>query len=258
MPPDAAYDFLVLAEDRAAAENARILADRVAIELSRTDVAFDWFDSDSIDTFRAWRSDRHGAAWWPLHGFAAQARIAADGERPGFRARIHGTYSEKDNDERVFRRALVGLNTLDEDPDLVVLAKDSDAKALRGAFEAALARFDGTLVARVVLAEMRPEAQAWRIVAFEPASDAEHEALAALRADLGHDARDAERLTSKKAGKRDAKTVLIALTGDDEARGLAALNAPLSTLRDVPASCGLPAYLADVEGALKSLVSEPE
>jgi len=111
---------------------------------------------------------------------------------------------------------------------------------------------------RIIVGCANPNREAWVLCGFEPETPDEHGDLAELRRELGFQPHThAHQLDAKnEQAKRSAKRVLYALTGGDREREQRCWNeAPLDTLRDRGAGCGLCHYLDEIEHHLLPLLA---
>jgi hypothetical protein len=110
----------------------------------------------------------------------------------------------------------------------------------------------------VVIAAMQPEAEAWRICAFQPATEAERKRHEVTKGSLSFDpVRQTERLSSasRTAIVRDTKRVHYELFDGDIDRSHAALQRPTVELRSVAPESGLPPFIDHFTTAVGSALA---
>jgi hypothetical protein len=234
-----AYALVVVCEAEADRRTATALADRVLCE------EIDWIEVESLDGLRTWRGLEEGSthlAWKSL-----KARTLGAGFRGHF---LHGHFLGEPGapDALAARKAL--FLAAQTRPAAVVLVRDSDGQheRLRGLEQARGLPWEFP----VLIAFAHPERESWVLAGFEPCSAAEASVLERLKRDLGFDPRmEADRL---RAGDRDAKRVLAALTGGDFDRESACwAECGLDLLRQRGGMTGLTSYLEEVRRLLAPL-----
>ncbi len=244
---DVTFHFLAVAEDGCGAGNVQRLTDRVLVDLAALgeSPSLEWVDQGTIDQARRW--ERHeGRPFLTVVGIKRRAVDAG--------IRLQGRFGAHPPDTLMWRKLFVLLRRDPRPLELVVIARDSDRMDRRAGFEVALVESPPPEGCQAVYADMHPEAEAWRIAAFEPSSDEERSRHQEVRRQLGFDpVTHPERLTSTAGGERDAKRVHDELMDRDSDRSAACLEALLERLAQVSAACGLPRFLEEVRGALLRL-----
>ncbi|MCA9686529.1 MAG: hypothetical protein KC457_30455 [Myxococcales bacterium] len=220
------------------ARMARMLVDRVLLH------ARDWLDPDQLDLYRSYSGVDLGTdhcQWKKIPELCRKHRV-----------RAHGHFDGKPgaHDALAARKILQLFSRLDIGPAAVVFLRDSDNDPDRRV-GLEQARIDCTAPGidpqHIAIGLAHPEGEAWSIAGFSPVSSEEREALATQRKRLGYDPpKTPERLHGN--AKHDAKPVLKALTGGDSERIERCLReTDLDTLRQNGQSCGLAAFLDEIE-----------
>lgn len=223
------------------------LADRVLCH------AIPWLEPELLDSVRTWRG------YAPATRFVAWKQVPALARERGLKA--HGQFGGAPGlpDARAARYALLLAHALEPRPQGIVLLRDlDDQPERRGGLEQARTDFEARVPDPivVVIGAANTKRECWVLAAFEPRSDAERDALTALRQELGFDpTAEPEQLTAKHADAlRSAKRVLRALLGDDPVREAACLEAGLELLMERGEHCGLADYLGEVRDRLVPVV----
>jgi hypothetical protein len=212
------------AEDRIGAENVRIVFGAI-VEAQRSPLQVEWV-GEAGALFRKSRRARAGNKTFG----SGPRELGAWKTRPAVKVAR--------NDWFLCR----------EGSDAVVVATDIDRNPERGLSSEERQDFI-KLVPPLILAEMNPEAEAWRIVV-----SAQHPNMRAVRQSLSFDpSREPERMTSTAGGQRDCKTVFRNLFGADEPSSLIGFGHGIDALKSSPQVSGLPQFVADVEGLLSVL-----
>ncbi len=232
---------MVVCEADADRRTATCLADRVLCD------EVEWIEPESLDGYRTWRGLEEGSThtrWTSLKDIGG-----------GFpRHFLHGHFQDAPGalGAAAARKALILAKRIR--PAAVVLMSDSDGKDRRTGLEQVRSLpWDFP----VLVALAHPERESWVIAGFEPQGPAETKALEGLRRDLGFDPRlEAHRL---RAGDRDAKRVLAALTAGDPGRESACWNeCDLDLLRERGTQTGLASYLEEVRRLLVPVFTDRE
>ena len=138
------------------------------------------------------------------------------------------------------------------DVQAVIVASDIDRKEDRWLTPEERERFL-SLTPPLILAEMNPEAEAWRIVMFAPTMEIEAKRLTELRKDLSFDPQsEPERMhsTSDRNSDRDSKKVAARLFDGDSTAGLRYLDCEPTAMLACAASSGLPQFVSDMRSYL--------
>jgi hypothetical protein len=199
--------LVLIVEDRADAEAASMLADRVFIEGDAG-----WIDAETLPSLREWTGiepETRYTRWVGLGQLATQHRITAHGRGLG-------------PDGAAARKALLLVmraQAQDDSIEAVVLVRDMDNQPeRRTSMETARAALADKLAFQVAIAAPDPKREAWILHGFEPQNDKEKTLLADERKRLGFDpVTNPERLRGdrrKNAGQedRDMKLVVERLT----------------------------------------------
>jgi hypothetical protein len=226
----------IAAESPRDATSTSGLGDRVIVE------AAEWADGQ-LDDVRAWRGIAEEAYLDVHHA----TRVAKSRGLP-----VYGHFRDGPGvlDAQLMRAVLALFADEDAPPAVVVISRDTDEDEERQlGFVQARAEEEWPFAA--ILASAHPEHEAWLLVAFEPGNEAERNALAEARRDLGFDpTRHPHELKAGHEGaKRNAKRVLALLceSADAEERFTVA---PLDTLREHGLTCGLTAFLTAFRAAI--------
>jgi hypothetical protein len=220
----------IAAEDRRAFENATIVGEAICSELG-CNVEWTGFPTGSPYLVLS-QLELHLPTSWP-------------------RRRWHGHF---DGEDLRIRKA-VGLfvELMQPTPAVVVIALDIDRQTdrrtglLRG-----VERANNESTSKAVVAAMNPEAEAWRIAAFQPTSPEAMKRHTDIKAALTFDpVQEPDRLNSTvtTAGLRDAKNCHDHLYPIEE-ESHASLRRPIHELESTETSTGLPAYIGDFRSAL--------
>ncbi len=241
MPADSRWFFAIIAEDRAAFENATTVADLVLADLVLTK----WAVPEEIETMRRWGGHRSN----PEVNFLGIHQL--DGHllrHLGSQKRFHGKWNEYD-----IRVAKAVALFDDNAPALLLIALDIDRDEDRTAALARAVSAQEDSSYSVVVAGMNPEAEAWRIAAFVPDNPHDANQLASERKRLTFNpVSEPHRLTSTSGDKsRDVKICHKNLF--DNRDSLEALRRPIIDLRKVAQTSGLPTFIDDIETALQLL-----
>jgi hypothetical protein len=231
--PDGHFVFAIVAEDRMCFENATLVGDAIGSELTHQH----WNDEELFARSRIWVGHPSNEGLEPFLPTKELTRVFAKGW--GSSRRFHGQHGPE---ALRVAKAIAAFDSLKQ--SVLVIALDIDRKLER--LEGLIASADST----VVIAAMNPEAEAWRIVLYQPIPSDTHTALVS---ELSFDpVREPERTrsTDSNAGLRDTKYCHDRLypRGDS----VESLTKPLDILRNTPASCGLPDYIKDFTAALKA------
>lgn len=219
------------------------LADRVVC----ADV--DWIEDGRLPDHRAWRG------FTPVGPFLRWTQV--DDLARARRIKAHGHFDGQPGapDAHVARLALLLFIAADPRPDAVVLLRDDDGQKERGdGLEQA--RSTSKLGVPIIIGLARPKRECWVLAGFEPADHNEAASLLRLTQELHFDPREsAQNLTAKHANqKRDAKSVLRALTGGDWQREADCWkNTDLALLEKRGQNTGLADYLKEVRQKLVPL-----
>jgi hypothetical protein len=242
--------LVLIVEDRANADTAKILADRVFIEGDA-----DWIDADTLPSLRQWTGIEPNAAYTTWNG---ASKLAAK-----HRIRVHGRGLEFDGAAARRTVLLVHQNQIhDDEIEAIVLVRDIDNQPnRRSSMEAARAELADKIAFQVAIAAPDPESEAWILHGFEPQNDKETTLLTDERKHLGFDpVKNPERLRGdRRRGAeqedRDMKLVVERLTQGDYERVRQCLETPpLSVLRERGQMTGLADYLDEVEACLLPLL----
>jgi hypothetical protein len=253
--------LVLIAEDRADAEAASMLADRVFIEGDAG-----WIDAESLPNLRQWTGIDPCVAsvendndelkahtkWKALGTLATQHGIKSHGRGLGA-------------DGAAARKAIllvIKTRAQDNDIEAVVLVRDMDNQPERRAsMESARTELADKMAFQVAIAAPDPKREAWILHGFEPQNDKEKTLLADGRKHLGFDPiTNPERLRGdRRRGAeeeaRDMKLVVDRLTQGEYGRQLQCLGTtPLSVLKERGRATGLADYLAEVETRLLPLL----
>ncbi|WP_437514209.1 hypothetical protein [Sorangium sp. So ce1099] len=247
MPEQAAYAIAVVCEADADRRTACMLCDRVLCE------TVDWIDPETIEHFRKYhgRHDREPyLKWTEMKAMARKQGIVVHGFAGG---------KPREPDAAMAEQALKFLATLDPPPHAVILTRDADKlRRRREGFEQARGAQRWPFKV-VVIGVADTKRECWILAGYEPRDNAERALLERERKELGFDPRlEAEQLTASEDGaKRDAKRVLHALTGGDQAREDACTKElPLTILKQRGAATGLMTYLDEIEARLAPLFGQ--
>ncbi len=235
----------LIAEDQIGCLTATLLVDRVLIECGP-----DWIDLETVASLREWSGlDTlvHYSKWKDLRRIADTLGISVHGRSEG-------------PDYAAARRALaLALRISEKEPlDVLVLARDMDNQPTRRAgLVSARSAFEGASPMppfAVIIAAADPEGEAWLLNGFCAESDAEANALEAVKARLRFDpAQSPGRLRGDRrhdgtGTTLDIKRVLADLTGAEPARRERCLTAsPMSVLVERGRSTGLTLFLSEVK-----------
>ncbi|WP_058557218.1 hypothetical protein [Thiohalocapsa sp. ML1] len=242
--------LVLIVEDRADAEAASMLADRVFIEGDAG-----WIDAETLPSLREWTGiepETRYTRWVGLGQLATRHRIKAHGRGLG-------------PDGAAARKALllvIQTHAQDDNIQALVLVRDMDNQPERRAsMESARAELADKLAFQVAIAAPDPKREAWILHGFEPQNDNETTLLADQRKTLGFDpVTNPERLRGDRRknadqADRDMKLVIERLTHCEYERELQCLETTLlSVLRERGQATGLTAYLAEVETRLLPLL----
>lgn len=246
-PPNEPLCLCVFGEDRAHWDAVTILTDR------RIRDGVEWvrdlppIEGDSLRSVRRWVRRSDDQPWFPL-------RRSEPSTHARFDRRLHG---KRGPAASALRHAIVRLQQLVRDgfdpPDVVVFAMDVDGRTER------VSSLRDELRERkfpypIVLALPDPEAEAWIIALFRPATDEDRARHEGLRRELGFDPiREPHRLLSTtRVGDRDPKRVALALLHAKPASEVLE-SADISLVPDsTRAACGLEAFAAHVDREIVS------
>jgi hypothetical protein len=215
-----------------------------------------WLDG-VLEYCRRWRGLEEGEAWSKHRREDAQggAGRGAGGrpDRPEIRPHGHIQGEPLKSNARETREILSRFQEREPRPDVLILARDLDGRPERlEGIDQVRRGLDWSF--RVVVAAPQPEVEAWVVSGFEAADEGETRALRGLCEALSFDpTREAHRLTSRPSDvPTDAKRVLAALTGGDEAREGRCL-ADRSRLRERDRGNGVTAFLDEVDTVIVPL-----
>jgi hypothetical protein len=203
----AAYSFAVVCEAPGDLRLSASLADRILCQ------EIDWLEPENLDLHRRWRgleeSDSH-LEWHWVAQLAKKLSLRAHGHFRGEPGALDATMA---------RKALLLLTMTREQPDAVILVRDTDGKEERRQ-GLSQAREASSWPFKVVLAVAHTKRECWVLAGFDPSSKAEKRMLADLRRDLGFDPRSqAENLTAAEPqAQRNAKRVLDRLVAGSQER----------------------------------------
>lgn len=228
----------IAAEDRCAFENATTVGDAVGEAL-----AFDTWRGASFQAARTWTGLR-SQEYLELKRMNDEVDLAW-----GSRRRFHGRF---DGEDARVRKAADLFDFHGISPKIMVFAIDNDRRpevelGLRLAVESSRGRVGPV----VVLASMCPEAQAWRICAFEPRNQADRKTHREIKKELKFDpVREPTKLVSTTTGigLREVKPCHDRLFDGVDSNAL--LDRPITELESTAASSGMPAYIGDLRAAL--------
>jgi hypothetical protein len=245
MTPSAAFSLAIVCEAPGDLRTSTSLADRVLSQ------EVEWINPESLDLHRRWRGMEENESHLEWHWVA---RIA---KQQGLR--IQGNFRGEPGalDANMARKALLLLANARQQPDAVVLIRDSDGylDRVRG-LEQARASYDWPFP--IVLGVAHTKRECWVLAGFEPRTESERRILEDLRQELGSDPRlNAETLSAAEPGaRRNAKRVLEALTGGDQDRESACwAEGDLQTLRERGFATGLADYLDEIRTRLVPVFS---
>jgi hypothetical protein len=240
MSEQASYSIAIVCESDADRRTACTLSDRVLCE------TVDWIAPETLDLLRSYRGIQAPdpyLKWTDMKKIARKRHVAPHGFLRG---------KPRASDEAMAEQALLLLAALDPPPSAVVILRDTDTDSKRReGFEQA--RGARAWPFKVVIGVACTKRECWVLAGFEPRDDTERALLERERQDLGFDPRiSAEQLTASEHGaKRDAKRVLLALTGGVREREDACLeDSPLAVLEARGKETGLAPYLREVEELL--------
>lgn len=242
MSTAAAFTFAVVCEASADLRLSAGLADRVLCQ------EVEWL-AESLDLHRRWRgleeSDSH-LEWHWVSKLARELNLRAHGHFLGEPGAL---------DAAMARKALLLLTKTRQVPDAVILVRDTDGQEERrqGLTQA---RDASSWPFQVILAVVHTKRECWVLAGFEPRSEAEKEALAELRRELGFDPRlQAENLTAAQPqAQRNAKRVLDRLVaGDEEREEDCWTSCGLEVLAERGGVTGLSDYIDEVRSRLVPL-----
>lgn len=179
----------------------------------------------------------------------------------GRRVKTRGFLDGRPQSPEAHKWRLILLKLLSAEPDVVLVAKDTDGDASRLAgLEQVLEFFRARDATRVIiLAAPHQDAESWLVAGFDPDAPREHKALEVVCRELGFDPRQQpERLTAHPNDARtDAKRVLrrlllladdsLALTPDELAGNRDRLLGDVSRLERRGAGTGLRAFLDELQ-----------
>ncbi|MDB6170824.1 MAG: hypothetical protein JWL59_135 [Chthoniobacteraceae bacterium] len=204
----------VIAEAAADFQHVTELIDR-----SVREQAPDWWDGEQIDEAREYcgiQPETEFTRWRDLRHLSAGRGMLRNGgildmnqpQRLGF-------------DYASGRKALILCANAQPRPDVVLLVRDMDQQPKERKQSLGAARDDIPAAAmRVLLALPSAKREAWALAGWEPGSDLEHAAFAAVRMGLAFNpCEHSQQLDAMEHGAvRDAKRVLGILTGEDPER----------------------------------------
>jgi hypothetical protein len=243
MGTTAGFSFAVVCEAPADLRLAAALADRVLCQ------EVDWIESEDLELYRQWRgleSTESHLEWHSVARLAEQQTL-----------KPHGHFGGEPGapDAIPARKALMLLARSQNLPDAVVLIRDTDRqeKRRRGLEQA---RNAADWPFEVVLAVAHTKRECWVLAGFDPRSEAEKDALAEIRQELGFDPRlQAEGLTASGShAPRNAKRVLDRLLAGNQDREEDCWTASnLEVLKERGLRSGLADYLEEVRERLVPL-----
>lgn len=212
-------DFVLVAEDTAAAIATATIVDRVVHERG-AQWQRDLWDEEQRSQQRRWRALRTDADRLTLDGlgtFSKKQNVAPSRRITTLAPRRGGAAVE-------VAKFFAALDEADEQATLAVFACDLDGQAPDDALRehderASRAKKNNSARAECfLLALAQPEFEAWFIAGFEPQTDEERARLEEQQRACGFDPRkQPERLQSNSDGPRDAKNVLSALCASNKA-----------------------------------------
>jgi hypothetical protein len=219
----------IAAEDRCAFENAMIVGDAIGGELGRN---VEWIGFPLGSPYLVLSQlESHLPKSWP-------------------RRRWHRHF---DGEDLRIRKAVGLFGESQPAPEIVVVALDVDRlDDRRSSLRLGVERANSGSSSAAVVAAMNPEAEAWRIAAFQPTNHEATKRHAELRAAVTFDpVQDPHRLSStvSNVGLRDTKNCHDHLY-PTEGESHASLRRPITELESTAAATGLPAYIRDFRTAL--------
>lgn len=232
-------------EDRAHDILVKTLARRVVVG------GASWNLADALEHMWRWAGPG-GEAGFKIGGDVGLSRA---GGRP---LRLHGKIAGQrlEPEAGMYRRMLLAFDRAAERPDIVILARDGDGRAVerRRGFEQVVNGL--TWEFAVILAMPEPESEAWFVCGFRAQDEAERAALAQVTAQLSFDpVTQPHRLTSRpNDAPTDTKRVLRQLLVTTEERKNACLEVELEHLRRCGEHAGLARLLGDLEQHLLPLI----
>jgi hypothetical protein len=241
---------LVVCEAAADCRTVTALADRVLL------AEVDWLDG-VLDVSRLWRGLDDIEGFVPIKSIKDRAQKA--------RLRVHGRYEGHTGEYLQLRKVLKLIGYLLPDAHAVVFVRDDDGKGLRDAVEAARTE-DAAREAvhrsgpAVVLAVPTPEMEAWHLVGFVAADEAERVRHTEMHAELGCDPCTQAHTLNPKADhvRRGTKRVLNHLVDNDAERRERCLSEPsLADLAAKGVEVGLTAFLDEVRSILAPVFLKP-
>ena len=253
--------LVLIVEDRADADAASMLADRVFIEGDA-----DWIDAGTLPNLRQWTGIEPCVA--AVENDNDELRAHTKWKALGTLATQHGIKSHGRGlgaDGAAARKALllvIKARAQDNDIEAVVLVRDMDNQPeRRTSMESARAELGAKLAFQVAIAAPDPKREAWILHGYEPQDDKETTLLADARTSLGFDpATNPNRLRGdRRRGAdeedRDIKLVVERLTQGEYDRERQCLETPpLSMLRARGQITGLADYLDEVDARLLPLL----
>ncbi len=240
----AAFSCAIVCEGAADMRTGADLADRVLVS------EVDWISPETLIHLRRWRGLEEDAAFLAWRRTPALAREHD--------IKVHGAFG-KLPDYRAARSALFLFLKLEPQPDAVILLRDSDGDLVRkeSLERARLEMSPGTeWPFPIIVGVAHTKRECWVLAGFEPRSEAEEEALAELRQELGFDPRvQAENLTAAQAqAQRNAKRVLDRLVGGSQEREEDCwASCDLEILAQRGRLTGLTEYVEEIRGRLVPL-----
>ena len=240
--------FVVVYEAPADFETATELADRVLVELVGPG---DWLEADLLPSVREWVEEAEGG---PL----TWKRVAELARAAGVRLAGHFDGRPGEPDAKAARRALAYVRLRLGDVAAAVLVRDADHQGERRiGLEQARNGHTGSFPVVIGLAVI--ERESWVVSGFDPRDEAEEQALADERQNLGFDPREqSHQLTAGKddTAKRSPKRVLRELCKNDRNRERACWReTPLPTLEGRDRGNGLGAYMHEVRTVLRPIIT---
>lgn len=212
-------DFVLVAEDSAAAIATATIVDRVVHERG-AQWQRDLWDEELRSQQRRWRALRTDAQRLVLDGlgtFSKKQNVAPSRKITTLAPRRGGAAVE-------VAKFFAALDEANEQATLAAFACDLDGQSAEDALReheerAKRAKKNNSARAECfLLALAQPEFEAWFIVGFEPRTDEERFRLEEQQRICGFDPREhPERLQSTSGGPRDAKKVLAALCASNKA-----------------------------------------
>jgi hypothetical protein len=212
----------LFAEDLCGAQNVQTVCDSISFE------SITWLARDLSSSYQSIRAVNKPSG---AKKFGSSARSLGIAQTPATKATANAYFAIRESHNEI---------------GAVFVATDIDRKTdrwLDNEMREKFAQFSPPLI----VAEMNPEAEAWRIVAFSPVDQAERDNFEQLKKDLSFNpSTEPERMNSSTGNERDCKIVSSRIFKGNVERSLDGLRQNAEVLSRLPKQSGLPQFVAEV------------